>query len=249
VRCRAFCSNISYRKRLRDDIRAWGPSRTPCQELDLVNQRKLILTRLTAHRVEGVQFCHPVPSSGEPSGDEHPGEPELMSTFLPSDFPNGALQEASHEALLESERELHRTSCLKALQTLQSFAIQRAHIQQTQLKHAACVKTNMQASNILHQLGDRLRHVQWLYTNLRERLQRLGFTKQDKRMYKALHEQDVKDLLHSVKGQCNLGEGQMKLPWFWRIEPSRDQLDTNSVVPSETGVTTEYEDSMYRFSI
>jgi hypothetical protein len=115
-----------------------------------VTRRKLILTRLSAHRAEGVQFCHPIPSSGEPGGDEYSGEPELMSTLLPSDFPNGALLEASHRALLESERELRRASCLKALQTLRSFAIQRAHIQQTKLKHAARVKTNMRASTILH---------------------------------------------------------------------------------------------------
>jgi hypothetical protein len=136
------CSNISHRKWLRDDIRTWGSNRTPRQELDLANRRKQILTRLTAHRAEAVKFCRPVLSSEASNEEEHPGEPELMSTLLPSDFPTGALGEPCHGALLESERELRRASCLKALQTLQSFAIQRAHIQQTQLKHATRVKAN-----------------------------------------------------------------------------------------------------------
>jgi hypothetical protein len=92
-------------------------------------------------------------------------------------------------------------------------------------------------------MGDKLRHTQWLYTNSRDRLQRLGPTAQDLRTYKVLREQDVKELLRSVKGQRDLGEGQVKLPWFWRIEPSRNQLDANSVLSSETGVATEYEDS------
>jgi hypothetical protein len=195
--------------------------------------------------MEGGKFICPVPSLEQPNEEQHAGEPELMSTTLPSDFPNGTLVNTSHEALLESERELCHASCLKALQTLRSFAIQRTHLQQTQLKHATCVKANTRASTILNRLGERLRHAQWLYINLCDRLQRLGMTEQDKRTYKLLREQDVKDLLRSVKGQCDLGEGQVKLPWFWRIEPSRNHLDANSVLPSETGVATEYEDSKH----
>jgi hypothetical protein len=165
--------------------------------------------------------------------------------MLPSDFPNGVLVNPSHGALMESERELRCASCLKALQTLRSFAIQRAHIQQTQLKHASRMKSNTRANTILHRLADRLQHAQWMYTNSRDRLQRLGMTEQDKRTYKPLREQDVKDLLRSIKGQRDLGEGQVKLPWFWRIEPSRNDLDANSLLPNETGVATEYEDSKY----
>jgi hypothetical protein len=244
--CRLFLfPDVIDRKRLRDDIRAWGSNRTPHQELDLASHRKQILTRLTAHHSEGARFCHPAPYLEEPSREEHVGEPELMSTMLPSDFPNGALVNPSHGALLESKRELRRASCLKVWQTLRSFAIQRARIQQTQLKHTTRVKANTRANTILHWLGDRLRHAQWMYINSCDRLQRLGMTKQDIRMYKPLRKQDVRDLLRSVKGQHELGEGQVKLPWFWRIEPSHNQLDANSVLPSETGVATEYEDSEY----
>jgi hypothetical protein len=217
-------NQINYRKRLRDDIRVWGSNKTPCQELDVASWRKQILTRLTAHHAEGSRFCRPVPSLQESHGDEHSGEPEFMSTMLPSDFPTRVLPNTSHRAILESERELRRASCLKALQTLRSFAIQRTHIQQTQLKHTSRMKPNTRASTILQRLGDRLRHAQWIYINSRERLHRLGMTEQDQRMYKALHKQDVRDLLRSVKGQRDLGEGQVKLPWFWRIEPSCNLL-------------------------
>jgi hypothetical protein len=237
--------DINPRKRLRDDMDAWGSNRTPRQELELVSWRKQILTQLTTHHAEGSKFCCPASSLEEPSREEHAGEPELMSTMLPSDFPNGVLVNLSHGALLESERELCHASCLKALQTLQSFAIQRAHIQQTQLKHASHVKSNMQANTILHRLADRLQHAQWMYTNSCDCLQWLGMNEQDKRTYKPLREQDVKDLLYSIKGQHDLGEGQVKLSWFWCIEPSRNHLDANSLLPSETGVATEYEDSKY----
>jgi hypothetical protein len=80
------------------------------------------------------------------------------------------------------------------------------------------MKANTRASTTLNRLGDRLRHSQWLYINSRDRLQRLGMTEQDKRTYKILHEQDVRELLRSVKGQRDLGEGQVKLPWFHLLQ-------------------------------
>jgi hypothetical protein len=68
-------------------------------------------------------------------------------------------------------------------------------------------------------------------------------TQQDRRTYKILTEKDYQDLLRSVKGQRSLGEGQVKLPWFWRIEPSQTEQDADNVSSGETGVASEYEDS------
>jgi hypothetical protein len=58
-----------------------------------------------------------------------------MATMLPSDYPTGTLSQEMYVPLVEAERELRRASCLKALQTLRSFAIQRAHIKQAHYKH------------------------------------------------------------------------------------------------------------------
>jgi hypothetical protein len=40
-----------------------------------------------------------------------------------------------------------------------------------------------------------------------------------------------------------LGEGQVKLPWFWCIEPSHNEQDAENVLAGKTGVASEYEQS------
>jgi hypothetical protein len=59
---------------------------------------------------------------------------------------------------------------------------------------------------------------------------------------------DFQDLLCSVKGQCSLGEGQVKLPWFWHIEPSQNEQDAENVPLDEIGVASEYEASQLPFA-
>jgi hypothetical protein len=190
-----------------------------------------------------MKFFSTAPPLSGSGNEEHAGEPELMATMLPSDYPTGTLSQQMYNPLIEAERELRRASCLKALQTLRSFAIQRAHIKQAHHKHVRGIKATTRAATMIQRLGDRLRHAQWIYSDSRDRLVRLGMTQQDRRTYKVLSEKDFQDLLRSVKGQRSLGEGQVKLPWFWRIEPALNEQDDESVLSSETGVSSEYEDS------
>jgi hypothetical protein len=217
--------------------------------MDLSSRRKQLLARLVAHRTAAMKFCPTAPPLLGTGSDEHAGEPELMATMLPSDYPTGSLSQQLYLPLLEAECELRRASCLKALQTLRSFAIQRAHIKQAHHKHVRGIKATTRAASIVQRLGDRLRHAQWIYSNSHERLLRLGMTHQDRRTYKVLSEMDFQDLLRSVKGQRSLGEGQVKLPWFWRIEPSQNEQDAENVPSDETGVASEYEASGLPFAI
>jgi hypothetical protein len=212
----------------------------------MATRRKQLLSRLIAHRTEAMKFCPIAPPLFNQDEEEHVGEPELMSTKIPSDYPAGTLSNRMYETLVEAERELRRASCLKALQTLRSFAIQRAHLKQAHHKHLRGIKATTRAATMIQRLGERLRHAQWIYSNSRERLVRLGMTQQDRGTYKVLREQDFQDLLRSVKGQCSLGEGLVKLPWFWHIQPASNQQDDENVPSSETGVASEYEDSESR---
>jgi hypothetical protein len=54
-----------------------------------------------------------------------------------------------YETLIEAKRELHQASCLKALQTLHSFAIQQVHLKQVHLKHLQGIKATTCAATMI----------------------------------------------------------------------------------------------------
>lgn len=66
---------------------------------------------------------------------------------------------------------------------------------------------------------------------------------QDTRTFRVLRDTDIAGLSSTLRGKDTLGDGYIKLPWYWRISMSENQDDAEEISTSGTAVREEYEES------
>jgi hypothetical protein len=206
------------RQSLQIDIKTYGGWPTPNQALQLDARWKAIMTHLEAHRANAANY-YPIPMAEDLVQETRRvnGEPERMSTLIPSDHSSISTLSQLHENAVYTERELRHTSCLKALQTVCSLSIQQAQVTQTQLRqpHGQC--TIMCSQSLLDRYHQRIANAHWQYKNSRKRLLKLGASQQDVPTFKELCDEDMHQLSAVLHQGCDLGQGRVTLPWYWQV--------------------------------
>lgn len=170
-----------------------------------------------------------------------------MSTLLPSDYPPGSLPAHLYSTIRDKEHELRRASCLKALQLVRSCSIQRSHVLRANHKHGRGIKAFTHAHSYAERISQKQQHAQWLYTHACTRLERLGMSSEDKLMFLPLRESDIKSLNSFRADRRELGDGQVKLPWYWRVDFSKADKG-GRIESTRSDVEKECEDSKYKTS-
>ncbi|CAE6415368.1 unnamed protein product [Rhizoctonia solani] len=226
------------------DIQRWGTKPTARQAKETATRRKELLSRLDAHRTAAPTFLAPLPPASSKSSTETQGQPEAMPTVLPSDYDGAILQENSSHPTLESERALRRAACLKALQTLRTIAIQQSHMKLRLSKHTKGTRTSTRSNAMTARYEQRLSNAIWEYTDSRNRLKKLGMNTVDLRTFKRLTQGDVDSLTKAVTSRRPLGEGRIKLPWYWRVSLSAGPEDSEHVYLDSSIVGAEEDASL-----
>lgn len=225
-----------------------GNSPTPRQSLDIASRRKAISTRFVQHREQGLQF---LPSALVEKAVSVPpsavGKSELLPTILPSQLPGVASPLSQFKPITEVERSLRRATCLKALQTVRSVSVQKVHTLKGKKQHVSGIRGTTRAESILSRLAARVKHARWEYDSSRQRLIAMGLTTQDARTFKPLTDSDMEGLTIALQGKDRLGDGYAKMPWYWRVEMSKDSNDEHQIVTSGSAVRAEYEESAPTF--
>ncbi|KAG9097029.1 hypothetical protein FS749_007239 [Ceratobasidium sp. UAMH 11750] len=236
---------ISTQKRIQIDAERWGPNPTAAQALDLSTHRKAVLLSLQHHHDEALQFIAvPAQTPIATSSAEADGHPENLKTLLPSDLSPAQLSSFDHPAIVDTEKQLLRVSCLKTLQTARSVTIQRLHVSTSHQKHARGQGLMTQAASHQTRLQECLDFAQWHYNHMRDRLVRLGMSAQDIRTFKPLLLQDLKSLQKDIGKYRPLGEGCIEMPWYWRVDLSHGPEDAEMITSSASVVQDEYNESL-----
>jgi hypothetical protein len=91
------------------------------------------MSRLEAHRSQVAKY-YPIPTAEELAAETHgvEGEPERMSTLIPSNYSSISTLTGLHRNAVRTEHELRHTSCLKALQMVCCLSIQQAQVTHAQ---------------------------------------------------------------------------------------------------------------------
>jgi hypothetical protein len=237
-------SHCRHRERLKGDIKSWGNSPTPRQSLETASRRKSLAARLVEHKGLAGRYlpAHALSTIPPPSLSQQ-GRPELLPTSLPSSCVGSNPVHDAQSKVQETERSLRRVHCLKALQTVRSIAVQRAHMLKGKQQHVRGVIATTRAQGLLVRLTRRLEQARWVYNNSRARLSRLGQTPQDARTFKVLKHEDLRGLTTSLQGKDSLGDGYRRMPWYWRVNLSVNQEDSDEVSIDSQSVHAEYEES------
>lgn len=238
--------DIVSRERLKQDIKSIGIDPTPKQSLDIASRRKGLVARLLQHQEQGAQYLPIalvekaiiVPSSAV-------GKPELIPTMLPSRLPGAASPMSIFAEIAEVERILRRVTCLKALQSVRSVTIQKAHILKGKKKHVRGIRGTTRAETILQRYVSCLKHARWEYDSSRLQLIAMKLTAEDARTFKPLTDKDLQGLTVALEGKDRLGDGYTQMPWYWRIQMSQDTNDEHQVPTSGKAVRAEYEESEF----
>ncbi|KAG8679298.1 hypothetical protein FRC08_017065 [Ceratobasidium sp. 394] len=149
---------------LREDIQSAGTKPTAAQQLGFATRRKAILAQAQPIRAAadkyffvGLQY---LPSD---NNDARDGEPEWLPLLLPSDYNLPLTIAPAHHVVVDVERELRRTFCLRDLQRVHSLTMQRVHLDDSKQKHARGVIATTRAASLQQKLRQRLIHAQTLY--------------------------------------------------------------------------------------
>jgi hypothetical protein len=161
ITCSCVASQLR-RQSLHMDIKAYGGCPTPHQALQVDARQRTIMNRLDAHRANVINY-YPIPMAEgllqETCRVE--GEPERMSTLIPSDYSSISTLSQLHENAVRTECKLRRTSCLKALQTVRSLSIQHAQVTRTQLRQPHGRHTTTCSQLLLDQYHQRIANTHW----------------------------------------------------------------------------------------
>jgi hypothetical protein len=222
----------------------------PNQALQLDARRKAILSRLEAHRSQAAKY-YPIPTAEELAAETRgvEGEPERMSTLIPSDYSSISTLTGLHRNAVRTERELRRTSCLKALQMVRCLSIQQAQVTRAQSRQPRGQRTSTRSETLLDRYRLRLANARWQYENSRKRLLKLTPSPQDVRTFKELRDEDMRQLSAVLRQGRDPGQGRVTLPWYWRVSLSQDHNDTDVLATTETHIATEHEESRSPISI
>jgi hypothetical protein len=232
------------RQSLHIEIKAFGIRPTPNQALQVDTKRKAILSRLEAHRPLAARY-YPVPTAEDLVQETRQveGKPERMSTLIPSDYSSISTLSGLHENAVRTERELRRTSCLKALQTVRSISIQQAQVTRAQSRQPGGQCNATRSESLLDRYRQRIANARWLYENSRKRLLKLSPSTQDVRTFKELRDEDMRQLSAVLRQGRAPGQGRITLPWYWHVSLSPNGNDTESPALAETDLATEHEES------
>lgn len=202
------------------------------------------MSKLLKHRSEAQEFT-PAPAASAPPTvlqDDMKGKPELLSTLLPSDYPSSFLESIKDSRICETERELRWANCLRALQSIRAFTIQRAHILRSHLKHARGIKAFTRAHAYAKRIADQQKSARWAYSHSRERLLRLGMNAQDQKTFLQLKDSDLRELNNFKADRRELGDGRIRLPSYWRVGLAEER-DALTTVSTRGQARLEYDNS------
>ncbi|QRV92568.1 hypothetical protein RhiJN_21732 [Ceratobasidium sp. AG-Ba] len=213
--------------KLKRDIAEWGKEPTTRQALETGSRRSAILLKVNKHREDASRF-NPVgvgllSSEGYNANND---EPETLGTYLPSDCSTTIIKSSQ---LTEKVR---------------SVSIQRGHLQKNRAKYPKSVATTTRASSHLKRLKDRLDQAVWEYTSSYDRLLRLGMSDSDMQKLQPLHAKDVSNIFEEAGKARSLGEGHVRLPWYWRVDLSEGSTQSNDVSVQAQNVQKEYSTSL-----
>jgi hypothetical protein len=232
-----------FRERLKTEIKSFGANPSPRQSLLINARRKALAESLTLHREQAVTYCPPTAAQlATETVSLAEGAPERLSTLLPSHFPPGALGEDTHAAVIDTEKQLRRVSCLKALQDVRGLVAQKAHYQQVKSSMSMGTVARTRAQVAMDALNGRILHARWQYQHSRQQLFTLGASSEDQRTLKTLKDTDLRELTSLMRGDHTPGQGYRSLPWYWRIETGTliGVTDDSEV---ESRIAREYEES------
>jgi hypothetical protein len=202
------------------------------------------LSRLEQHRLQATKY-YPIPTTEDLAEETRrvEGEPERMSTLIPSDYSSISTLTALHKHAVRTERKLRRTSCLKALQTVRCISIQQAQVTRTQSRQPRGQRTSTRSESILNRYRLRVENARWQYENSRKRLFKLFPSAQDVQTFKELRDEDMRQLSAVLRQGREPGQGRVTLPWYWCVSLSQNNNDTDALVPTDTNIATEHEES------
>jgi hypothetical protein len=165
-----------------------------------------------------------------------------MSTLIPSDYSSISTLTGLHRNGVRTERELRRTSCLKALQTVRSLSIQQSQVTRAQSRQPCGQRSTTRSESLLDRYRLRIASARWQYENSRKRLLKLSPSPQDIRTFKELRDEDMRQLSAVLRQGRDLGQGRVTLPWYWRVSLSQNN-DTDALEAAEIDIATEHEES------
>ncbi|KAG8713882.1 hypothetical protein FRC09_018212 [Ceratobasidium sp. 395] len=223
------------------DVKAYGTKPTPRQTAAIATRRAKLLRTLEKHRQLASQFF-PLSTDMEPSAqssDGTGGQPELMSTLLPSDYPPGAISDRQSSPVIEWERQIQRVACLKYLQTVRMISIQKVHVSDSRSKHTRGVKSVTREATQQQRLAERLAAAAWAYNTSRDRLMLLSSSDRDANALRPLTPGDLSSLTEDVKKNRSLGQGWIKMPWYWRVNYAPSVNDTGDVTLRKSEMAEE----------
>lgn len=203
-------------------------------------------SRLIHHRQQSLQFL-PIGllSSARADQEETTGKPETLAVTLPSSLPAKVLKLHSEERVLAVERELRRVACLKALQSVRTTAIQRAHLLKSKKANARGIVKVTRAEGAIARLTARIAQYQAQYTRSRKALLNVGPSPADRQTFRELKSSDLDGLSKLLLGKTQLGDGFVTMPWYWRVQLPEDELEADEVSISKPELRREYEESKY----
>lgn len=118
-----------------------------------------------------------------------------------------------------------------------------AHMTSAKAKHARGIKSVTRAEALTQRLQSKLEFIRWEYCHSRARLRALGMTPQDAKTFLPLRASDLQQLKQTVSRREQLGDGQIVLPWYWRINLADEGADSSSINLEATDVVEEYQES------
>lgn len=227
---------------MRVDLKRWGSKITVRQSADIATRRRQISEKYNEHRSKALELIPEtwLASRTSPGGA---GTPETLPILLPSLLSELALRAEPVKSLAGSEVTLRRTACLKALHTVRSLAVSKAQLLWSKRAHSRSVANTTRSESYLQRLGERQKHAVWLYTNSQIHLLSISTDPTDARTFLAFKEKDLQDLNATVTSRSQLGEGYVRMPWYWRVSRARIEDNQNTVEIATSSVEKEYEDS------
>lgn len=237
-------TNPANRQKLKRDIATLGPTPSPQQSVKIAAKRKELLQLLETHRATAMSFCPWRSEYQEQEGESKDDQqPELLSTLLPGRLPTVILRRYLDSPIIETERQLRRVSCLKALQTVRSLVAQKAHLNKAKSARAKGTQAQTRAQVLIDSVTNRLDMSRWQYTASRQSLQHLGETEGDREAFRELKESDIRDMRALLLADRQPGQGFRVLPWYWRMDLSTEVALGATEKENMSQVEAEYQQS------
>ncbi|KAG9125707.1 hypothetical protein FRC07_006517 [Ceratobasidium sp. 392] len=213
--------NTMYgRDKLRTDIADLKPDSTFRQNNSINDRRKLLYSRVTAHRLEREQYLGSLGAPDHPKRERNDSpDVEYSELGLPSAYDGATLIAANCLGAPNVEARIRRAVCKDALGTARNLLGAKSFALRYKRKNLVGEVATTRAEAALKDLQSKVERARRRYNRSRAALLRLDLLGSDHTTYRMLETEDLKMLSTYLEEESpGVGQGSRQISWIWRSQ-------------------------------